>query len=180
MTESRPRSFLESDRIRPREVRLSDADDRYYQWMNDPEVTSFLESRFYPVSVESLRQYVVDRQKDRDSVFLAIVDKKQDLHIGNVKLGPIDWIHRRAEIGILVGEKNLWGKGYATETIRLVVDYAFRVLDLHKVTAGCYANNLGSQRAFEKVGFRVEGSRKSHLLWEGSYVDLVLLGIVNE
>jgi RimJ/RimL family protein N-acetyltransferase len=180
MTESKPKPFLESARVYLREVRPSDADDRYYQWMNDPDVTSFLESRFYPISVESLRQYVTDRQTDRDSVFLAIVDKKQDLHIGNVKLGPIDWIHRHAEIGILVGEKPLWGRGYATETIRLVVDYAFRVLGLHKVTAGCYANNLGSQRAFEKAGFRVEGSRKSHLLWEGQYVDLVLLGIVNE
>jgi len=180
MTESRPRSFLESARIRLREVRPSDADDRYYQWMNDPEVTSFLESRFYPVSVESLQQYVTDRQKDRDSVFLAIVDKSQDLHIGNVKLGPVEWIHRRAEIGILVGEKDLWGKGYATETIQLVVDYAFHVLGLHKVTAGCYANNLGSQRAFEKAGFKVEGNRRSHLLWNGQYVDLVLLGIINE
>jgi ribosomal-protein-alanine N-acetyltransferase len=180
MTESKPRPFLESDRIRLREVRPSDADGRYYQWINDPEVTSFLESRFYPVSGESLQQYIADRQKDRDSIFLAIVDKKRDSHIGNVKLGPIDWIHRRAEIGILIGEKSLWGRGYATETIRLVVDYAFRTLGLHKVTAGCYANNLGSQRAFEKAGFGVEGTRRSHLLWEGQYVDLVLLGIVNE
>jgi RimJ/RimL family protein N-acetyltransferase len=148
--------------------------------MNDPEITSFLESRFFPISVESLRQYVADRQKDRDSVFLAIVDKKQDLHIGNVKLGPIDWIHRRAEIGILVGEKTLWGRGYATETIKLVVNYAFRVLDLHKVTAGCYENNLGSQKAFEKAGFQVEGVRRRHSFWEGQYVDVVLLGIINE
>jgi ribosomal-protein-alanine N-acetyltransferase len=180
MTEAKPKPFLESARVYLREVRLSDADDRYYRWMNDPEVTSFLESRFYPISVESLRQYVTDRQTDRDSVFLAIIAKENDLHIGNVKLGPIDWIHRRAEIGILVGEKSLWGRGYATEAIRLVVDYAFRALDLHKVTAGCYENNLGSQKAFEKAGFKVDGVRRGHSFWEGQYVDVVLLGIINE
>jgi RimJ/RimL family protein N-acetyltransferase len=62
----------------------------------------------------------------------------------------------------------------------LVIDYAFHKLGLHKVAGGCYANNIGSQRAAEKAGFEVEGIRKRHLLWEGQYVDLVLLGIVNE
>src|SRR6266852_1547707 len=170
--------FLSSRRLYLREVRLEDVNADYYRWMSDPEVTRFLESRFFPNSMESLRQFVTSKQGDRNNVFLAIVLNEQDRHIGNIKLGPIDWIHRLGEIGILIGEKDCWGKGYATEAISLLADYAFNRLDLHKLTAGCYGNNEGSTRAFEKAGFVREGARKEHFFSDGGRVDLILLGRV--
>src|SRR5205814_2669717 len=108
------------------------------------------------------------------------VRKDNDQHIGNIKLGPIHWIHRYAEIGLLIGEKSCWGQGYASEAIRLVTTYAFERLNLHKVTAGCYATNVGSVRAFEKAGFVREGVRPRHCFCEGTYVDLILLGCEGE
>lgn len=180
MSDSGARHFIEGERVYLREVRPSDVNENYYRWMNDPEVTQYLESRFYPNSMEGLREYVASKLGDRDNVFLAIVLKEGDRHIGNIKLGPINWIHRVADVGILIGEKDCWSKGYATEALRLVVDYAFRKLNLHKVTAGCYANNQGSRKAFEKAGFQVYGVRKEQCFWNGQYVDGVLLGIVRE
>lgn len=177
---AQPTGFLSGDRIYLREVRPSDVNDDYYRWMNTPEITRFLESRFYPNPIETLQEYVRDALSDRQSVFLAIVLKHGDRHIGNVKLGPINWIHRVADIGILIGEQDCWGKGYATESIRLVVDYAFRVLNLHKVTAGCYADNEGSVKAFQKVGFVIEGVRKEHYFSNDKYVGHVLLGLIRE
>lgn len=171
--------FLAGERIYLREVRPSDVNDNYYRWMNDPEVTQYLESRFYPNSLEGLREYVASKLGDRDNVFLAIVLKDGDRHIGNIKLGPINWIHRFADVGILIGEKDCWGKGYATEAIRLVVDYAFRVLNLHKLTAGCYELNQDSIKAFQKAGFAVEGIRKYHFYYKGVYIDDILLGMIN-
>jgi ribosomal-protein-alanine N-acetyltransferase len=170
--------FLAGERLYLREVRPSDAGETYYQWMNDPEVTRFLESRFFPQSVEGLRQYVNERLGDRNNVFLAIVLRDGHRHIGNIKLGPIDWIHRRGDIGLLIGEKDCWGRGYATEAIRLLTDYAFGTLNLRKLTAGAYAANEGSARAFEKVGFTREGLLKAHSFCQGTYVDLILLGLV--
>jgi [ribosomal protein S5]-alanine N-acetyltransferase len=172
--------FLSSRRLYLREVRLEDVNADYYRWMSDPEVTRFLESRFFPNTMESLRQFVTSTQGDRNNVFLAIVLQEQDRHIGNIKLGPIDWIHRRGEVGILIGEKDCWGKGYAAEAINLLADYAFDRLNLHKVTAGCYATNEGSTRTFEKAGFVREGLRKQHCFCEGSYIDVVLLGKVRQ
>src|SRR5262249_39270580 len=116
---------------------------------------------------------------DRDNVFLAIILKEGDRHIGNIKLGPIQWIHRFADIGLLIGEKDCWGRGYATEAIRLVTDYAFCELNLHKLAAGCYDLNQGSIKAFQKVGFIVEGVRKQRFYYRKSYIDEILLGLVN-
>lgn len=169
--------FLEGEHIYLREVHPSDVNENYYRWMNDPEVTRYLESRFYPNSVEGLREYVNGKLSDHDNVFLAIVLKDGDRHIGNIKLGPINWVHRFGDIGILIGEKDCWGKGYATEAIRLVVDYAFRSLDLHKLTASCYDPNRSSVKAFQKAGFDIEGARKAHFYHDGRYVDDILLGM---
>jgi RimJ/RimL family protein N-acetyltransferase len=171
-------AFLSGPRLDLREVRPDDVTGGYYQWMNDPEVTHYLESRFFPNSVEGLRTYVAERHADRTNVFLALVVRDGARHIGNIKLGPIDWIHRRADIGILIGEKDCWGAGFATEAIRLVIEYAFLRLNLHKVTAGCYDPNVGSIRAFEKAGFVREGVRREHFYCDGRYLDLILLGLI--
>jgi ribosomal-protein-alanine N-acetyltransferase len=172
----RPRSaFLQGERLYLREVRLSDANDNYYHWMNDPEVTRYLESRFTPNSLDLLREYVEARMKDKDQVFLAIVLKAGDRHIGNVKLGPIHWIHRFADLGILIGEKDCWGNGYATDAIQLATEYAFRALNLQKLTASCYADNGGSIKAFQKAGWEIEGVRKQQFYSEGSYTNQILM-----
>lgn len=169
---------MQGNQIYLRKVSPDDVNDAYCRWMNEPATNRFLESRFYPHSIETLREYIVDKQGDNLNAFFAIVLNNGDRHIGNIKLGPVDSNHRLADIGILIGEKDCWGKGYALEAINLIVDYAFNTLNLHKVTAGCYAPNKGAIRAFEKAGFVQEGVRKAHCFFEGEYVDDVLLGLV--
>lgn len=169
--------FLKGERIYLREVRPSDVNENYKSWMNDPEVTRYLESRFYPNSLEELQDYVTHKLGDRENVFLAILLNDGDRHIGNIKLGPINWIHRFADVGLLIGEKDCWGKGYATEAIRLVTAYAFKTLNLHHLTAGCYAENIGSAKAFIKAGWQQEGVRRSLFFCGGVFTDAIMLGI---
>ena len=85
---------------------------------------------------------------------------------------------RSTSTGILIGEEDYWAREYATDAIGLVVDYAFRKLNLHRPTAGVYAINQASVRAFLKAGFTEEGRRKSHTYCDGQYVDTVLVGTV--
>jgi len=172
--------YVQGERIYLREVNPADVNDNYYRWMNDPEVTRYLESRFFPNDMDSLREHVHQKLKDRNNVFLAVVRKDTEQHIGNIKLGPIDWMHRLADVGVLIGDKDCWGKGYATEAIGLVVRLAFRELNLHKLTAGYYIANKGSEKAFKNNGFVVEGIRVKHRFCEGTYVNTVILGFLNE
>ncbi|MRR14532.1 N-acetyltransferase, partial [archaeon] len=155
-------AFLSGDNIYLREVQVADVSGAYYRWMNDTEITQYLESRFHPNPQESIEKYVKNSYADPNNVFLGIFLKQSHRHIGNIKLGPVNWIHRNGDIGIIIGEKDCWGKGYASEAIRMISDHAFNVLNLHKVTAGCYEMNKGSIRAFEKAGFQIEGIRKAH------------------
>lgn len=175
--EPNPR-VLEGPRLYLRDLRTDDVGERYCAWMNDPEVMQFTESRFAPHTVHSLRAYVANATGRPDTVFLAIVIKDGERHIGNIKLGPIHPVHRRGDIGIIIGEKDCWGSGYATEAIQILARYAFGRLQLHKLTAGCYGGNGGSIRAFEKAGFTREAVRPSHFQCDGRFVDEILLGMV--
>jgi len=169
--------FLEGNQISLRAVRPADATGNYQQWLNDSKVTKYLESRFFPTAHTAIEEFIEEQNTSDDVLFLAIVENEDRIHIGNVKLGPIDWIHRRGDLGILIGEREYWGRGIATETIELIVEHAFRTLNLHKVTAGCYTTNPASKRAFQKVGFTNEGVRADHAYCDGKYVDVELLGL---
>ena len=171
--------FLESERVYLREVRVTDVNENYYKWMNNPKITDFLESRFSPNSLEKLREYVNSKLGDPNNIFLAIILKENNRHIGNIKLGPINWNHRFGDIGIIVGEDDCHGKGYASEAIKLLTKHAFNTLNLHKVTAGAYGNNIGSIKAFQKAGFEIEGKRKDYFFSNGQYVDMIIMGLLN-
>ena len=84
-------------------------------------------------------------------------------HIGNIKLGPINIHHNCAEIGLIIGDKDSWGKGLASRAISIVTQFGFNQLKLAKLSAGCYENNIGSKKAFEKSGYQVEGFLKNQV-----------------
>ncbi|MFC1568329.1 GNAT family N-acetyltransferase [Candidatus Margulisiibacteriota bacterium] len=171
---------IEGDSIYLREVRLSDVNENYHRWLNDPEVNKYLETRFAPQTIDSIKEYVEKMSQKADEIFLAICDKATDKHIGNIKLGPINPHHKYADISLVIGDKDFWGKGIATEAIKLISDYAFVQLGLHKVSAGCYSDNIGSAKAFHKVGFTEEGRLKKHYLdANNNYIDRICLGLVN-
>ncbi len=93
----------------------SDINIKYVEWLNDPCVNQYLETRFSPQSLESVYLYWKTYQLDKNSPWFAICTLSNEDHIGNIKLGPIDWVHRRAEISLFIGERGCWGKGYAAE-----------------------------------------------------------------
>lgn len=172
--------FLDGPRIYLREVRLSDVTENYHCWLNDPAVTQYLEVRYVPRSLDNIRGFVAAMDGKADEVFLAVCLRDGDRHIGNIKVGPVNWVHRFADISLLIGEQDCWGKGYATEAIRLVCRFGFGTLNLRKLKAGAYAPNLGSIKAFEKVGFAREGLIRGEYLVNGQPIDHVLLGLLAE
>ncbi len=162
-------------RVYLRPVEASDVNDAYLRWMNDHEVTRCLESRFIEHTKESLGQFVRSMAQSESNVFLAIVLINGQRHIGNLKIGPIDRHHGTADLGIIIGEKDCWGKGLATEAIALATTYAFSELRLRKITAGSYANNMGSVKAFMKAGWEIEGTLRRQYISSGEPVDKIVL-----
>src|SRR4051812_22414423 len=121
---SQPLIFAEGDRLYLRGLTAEDAQGNYLRWMNDPEVTRFLESRYQPYTEAGLRSYIERVSADPAYVFCAICTKHAHRHIGNIKLGPIDWVHRRAESGLIIGEKDCWGQTYAIEAYKIMARHA--------------------------------------------------------
>jgi len=167
---------INADRIYLREVELSDVNQAYVDWLNDPEVNQFLETRYEVQTMDSVYEYAERMIAKEDELFFAICLKENDKHIGNIKLGPINPIHKFAEVSLFIGEKNQWGKGLATVVISILSDYAFSDLNLHKLTAGCYANNIGSAKAFLKAGYKQEGALMNQWIVNGKCQDELLFG----
>lgn len=113
----------------------------------------------------------------KNHIFLAICLKENDRHIGNVKFSDIDWNHKSAFLNILIGEKELWEKGYATETIELMVKYGFETVGLNKIGPCCYSVNKSALKSFEKAGFTKEGELREAAIFENKYISIICLGL---
>lgn len=172
--------MLQGERLILRPLTEADVTDQYIAWLNDPEVNRFLETRFERHDAATVARFVRDKMDSpTDHLFGMFLDHGQR-HIGNIKLGPVNVHHATAPISLFIGDKTAWGKGYAQEAIALVTRFGFMDKGLHKLEAGCYEHNHGSRRAFEKCGFLVEGTLKSHRISEGERTDVILLGLTRD
>jgi len=174
------KNFIEGKNIYLRELEIHDVNQNYCRWMNDLVVTQYLENRVEKWSIKELKNYVSKIKRNPNTLFWAVVLKDNDQHIGNIKLGHLDGINGFSDIGIIIGEKSFWGKGFATEAIKLVVDYAFNQLNLQKLIAGAHKNNFGSIKSFRKAGFTELGAKEKSLFCDDSYIDSMLLEIVKK
>jgi ribosomal-protein-alanine N-acetyltransferase len=165
-------------RLTLRTLPESAAGGPYLQWMQDPEIVRYLEARFTALGRDGLAEYIRFMNADPDVALLGIFVTETDEHIGNIKLGPIDRNHRVGDVGLLVGAKAHWGKGYATEAIAGLTAWALETLGLHKLTAACYDVNERSRRAFLKAGWVEEGRLREQYESEGKRVDRVLLAYI--
>ena len=144
---------IDGKRIYLRPLDENDASEDYCSWINDKEVNKYLESK--KTTVENLKKYIIRRYYDPNCLFLGIFLKNKDIHIGNVKLEPIEFKKRIATLGILIGEKKSWNKGLATEALKSLIYYAFSNLKLDEINLGVQKKNIGAIRAYQKCDFRV-------------------------
>ncbi|MCP4652335.1 MAG: GNAT family N-acetyltransferase [Candidatus Omnitrophica bacterium] len=170
--------FIDSDTIYLRTLTQEGDFSEYESWLNDQENTTYMGSGRFPVTEMALKKYVDDFSKNQNGILTGIFHKSCDKHIGNITLQQIDWRNRNGEIGIIVGDKEQWGKGYATKAIRLIAAHAFNRLNLHKLCAGVIAGNEGSRKAFEKAGFQLEGTLRQSFYLNDEYLDCYRMGLL--
>ncbi|AGN13670.1 TPA: GNAT family N-acetyltransferase [Legionella pneumophila] len=161
-------------------ISLSDCTEKYLNWLTDPEVNRYLETRWVPQNMESIRCFVSRMIEDPSNYLFGIRELKSEQHIGNIKLGPINPEHAYADVSYFIGDKRAWGKGFATEAIKLITRFGFERLNLHRLQARLYSSNIGSARALEKAGYQLEAVFKKQLRLVSDWEDNLCYSIFKE
>jgi RimJ/RimL family protein N-acetyltransferase len=150
----------------------------YLRWLNDPDVFKYLEISGEYTS-EMLEDYIRKTIEEK-TLFWAIIKKKEGIHIGNIKIDPINYRHKRGEYGILIGDKNEWGKGFAREASELVIQFCFEVLELRKITLGVVSHNLPALKLYVNLGFVTEGVYVNHGEYNSKLANVFRMAIFNK
>jgi RimJ/RimL family protein N-acetyltransferase len=145
-------------------------DTEYWRLANSEPVIQF--------SVAGIKTWLEEHLYDKDNFFFIIHTRQGDRPIGDVGLYGIDWINRNAYLGIAIGEREEWGKGYGTDAVRVILGLAFSELNLHRVSLTVFDYNQRAIRSYVKAGFRMEGRQRGFLKREGQRWDLNYMGIL--
>jgi RimJ/RimL family protein N-acetyltransferase len=172
--------ILYGDKVSLRALELEDCIDDYINWLNDKIVNEYLEIRWEKQTYETVLKFVYEISKSDHSYIFAIIENITNEHIGNIKLGPIHKRYKYADISYFIGNRSAWGKGYATEAIKLIVDFGFDVLSLHRLQAGIISGNDSSAKVLERNGFIKEGILKEKFLVDEAYRDHIVYGLINK
>jgi RimJ/RimL family protein N-acetyltransferase len=149
----------------------------FVRWFNDDEVTQFL-LRSPPMGMAEEVEWYEGLLARTDRHFC--IETHDGKLIGNLGLIRVDWTGRAAEIGVMIGEKDFWSRGYGTDAIRAFLDYLFDELGLNRISLYCNVENVRARRCYEKCGFSVEGTFRQHHYKEGRYVDCVSMAVLRE
>jgi RimJ/RimL family protein N-acetyltransferase len=159
--------------------------DACTRWGNDSEYLRLLDND--PARMWSSKKRKDWLEKDLEKEYedpapfwWGIRTLSEDRLIGFVGLWEILWNQGNTSVGIGIGERDCWGKGYGADAMRLAVGFAFRELNLRRVTLEVFGYNPRAIRSYEKVGFKEEGRQREYLHRDGQRYDLVHMGILRE
>ena len=161
-------------------LEASDVNEDYLGWLNDAEVMRYLGSAGRWATRESVLAYLERFRNGTSDLILAIRKRHTHLHIGTITINHVNWTLRTGHLGIMIGRKEYWGKGYALEALRLFIDYLFRDAKLHKLAATAPIENIASIVTLKKLGFKTEGMLRHEALVGGVYRDLMRLGLLED
>lgn len=166
---------LTSDRLLLRPFTVGDISEAYLGWLRDPEVVRFSNQRFRVHTLESCQSYLASFT-DSANRFLAICNRETGTMLGTLTVYR-SVPHGTADIGIMVGERKVWGQGVGAEAFCLAVS-ALKVSGaIRKITAGTLAPNCGMVRIMEKAGMKHEATRQAQELLDGTPVDILYYGM---
>jgi RimJ/RimL family protein N-acetyltransferase len=169
---------LESERLIYVPLSVNHLSYEYVSWLNDPEIFRYLETGGN-YTINMLEDFLKQVEK-LNVYFWAIHLKDSNKHIGNIKIDPISIRNSNGEYGIMMGDRDSWGKGYAYEASKRIIEYFFNEeLFLRKITLGVVGNNIAAYNLYNKLGFKQEGRYHAHSSFEGQYLDVIRMAVFN-
>jgi len=155
----------------------------FLKWFNDPEILQYLDM-YLPMTEMSEEKFIEELGTTRAGIDVLLVieaiEGDSSRPIGNCGLHQISPKDHNAVFGIIVGERDYWSKGYGLEAARLLLDYGFQQLNLHRISSSAISFNERSIKLHRKVGFREEGRLRQAMFKNGQYHDRVEFGILRE
>lgn len=151
------------------------------KWKRDSEAQRL--GTLAPVQMLSEKKYKEDlekREENENAYRFAIRTLTDDLFIGTCSFWIESWNHGDAWLGIFIGERDYWGKGYGTDASRLLVSYGFNELNLRRISLGLHGFNERALKSYLKVGFVLEGRERGFLPRDGVRYDGLLMGLLRE
>jgi len=156
-----------------------DLDDlpKYMEWLNSEELFKYLLVGTSVISTETEKEALIRLSKEH---VYGIIEKEKNQLIGNVGLVSINHIHKSAELGIFIENKYYQNNGYGTEALRLLVDYAFRILGIENIMLRVFDYNERAKKSYEKVGFKKIGVRRHSHYYNNERHNEIYMDIVKE
>ncbi len=168
--------FLIGERVYLRPVEREDF-TQLYLWDNDPEIRG-LTGEVLPTYQDSFEDFQARLRADSSRVWFAVVVKENDRLIGEAGLLRMFPAWRTTDLSLIIGDRAAWRKGYGTEAMELLLDYAFGYLNFHRVAIGVVGSNERALKFYEKVGFKREGIQRDGYYYDHSYQDFVMMSIL--
>ena len=131
----------------------------WVNWLNNPKVSKFSLRRLTKHTANSQKKFIKQKLKDNNCKLFLI--KYLNFYVGVIELANIEYNNKNCEIRYLIGNPNLWGKGLASESIKLASDYAFKKLKIKTIYADTHQDNIASQKVLKKNNFKVQGKIKN-------------------
>lgn len=156
--------------------RNSEDVEKFTEWLNDFETTDYTGRSAIVTTLEGERKYL-EENSNPEATFV-IVTLEDDKMIGTVSLEHIDWINRTATLGIFIGDKEFRSKGYGTESIRLILEYGFKYMNLYNIKLDLMEFNERALKCYEKCGFKEYGRRRKCKFINGKYYDSISMDIL--
>lgn len=171
--------ILTGNRIILREYRKEDL-PYMRKWVNNAEITKYLSHIFlYPHTLNATEDFLNSMLQGSSGIKgFIIAYKETEEYIGQIDLINIDWVNRVGTLGIVIGTTEYLGKGYGTEAIKLIQEFAFNKLNLHKLDLEVRAYNERAIRCYKKCGFKEEGRIRENYFIDGKYTDTLFMGIL--
>lgn len=169
--------MLYGDSVRLRAIERTDV-PTFTRWFNDPQVRRTL-LMTDPISEDEEHRWFEKQLESPNKIFgIELPTPEGWLLVGNIGLLEINWKDRSAKTGIVIGEKDQWGKGHGRDAMRTLARYAFEELNLHRVELEVFDFNERARRCYRSCGFQHEGIRREALFRGGRYHDVVVMSLL--
>lgn len=151
----------------------------YISWINNQHSDLFTQHALFPHTLESLDVYAEGKQRSKNNIWLGIICKIDNNHIGNIDVSDIDWINRTGTYNILIGDTKYHGKGIGYEASHLLLSHVFHRLNLNRVQLGVDERNVAARKLYTKLGFKEEGKFEQCICEKNVFFDVIRMRILN-